>query len=103
MKRRVLFRITTPLGSSIRTTESYWQLIQTKHPEIKGMLALVKNTLALPDFITISRIDKSVFLFYRKINSYWLCAVTKCTGIEGFLITTYITDKIKEGEKVWPD
>ena len=102
MKRKILFSIVTPLGFTVRTTESYWTLIQSKHPEITGMLGLIKDILKMPDFVTQSKIDKDVFLFYRKINNYWLCSITKCLGIEGFLITTYITDKIKEGKKVWP-
>ena len=40
---------------------------------------------------------------YKRINSYWLCAVTKSLEIDGFIITAYITDKIKEGVKIWPN
>jgi hypothetical protein len=31
----------------------------------------------------------------------WLCAVAKRLNAEGFLITTYPTDAIKEGERIW--
>jgi hypothetical protein len=32
----------------------------------------------------------------------WACAVAKRLNGEGFLVTTYRTDVIKEGVRVWP-
>jgi len=31
----------------------------------------------------------------------WICAVAKRLNEEGFLITTYLTDAMKEGEQIW--
>jgi hypothetical protein len=46
--------------------------------------------------------DLAVFLFYRAVvPGRWFCAVAKRLNAEGFLITTYPTDAIKEGERVW--
>ncbi len=101
MQKKYLFEVNTPIGLKVRTTQGYWNLIQIKHPEIKGKLLLIKQTLKMPDLVTKSKSDKSVLLFYRKINGYWLCVVTKTTVLDGFIITAYITDKIKEGEKIW--
>lgn len=101
MQRKYLFEVKTPIGLNIRTTQSYWNLIQVKHPEMKDKLLLVKQTLKMPDLITRSKIDKMVLLFYKKINGYWLSVVTKNNVLDGFIITAYITDKIKEGEKIW--
>ena len=101
MQKKYLFEVSTPRGLKIRTTQGYWNLIQAKHPEIKGKLLLIKQTLKMPDLVTKSKIDKSVLLFYGKINCYWLCVVTKANVLDGFIITAYITDKIKEGEMIW--
>ena len=101
MSRKYLFELNTPIGLSIRTTQSYWDLIQIKHPEVIGKLSLIKQVLKMPDLITKSKIDKKVLLFYKKINGYWICVVVKTSLLDGFVITTYITDKIKEGENVW--
>ncbi len=101
MQRKYLFEVKTPIGLSIRTTQSYWNLIQIKHPETIGKVLLIKQVLKMPDLITRSKIDKKVLLFYKKINGYWLCIVTKNNVLDGFIITAYITDKIKEGEKIW--
>jgi len=32
---------------------------------------------------------------------YWEKQIFKHPGLEGFLVTAYITDKIKEGEIIW--
>ena len=101
MQRKYLFEIKTPIGLNIRTNQSHWNLIQIKHPEVKEKLLLIKQTLKMPDLITKSKVDKTVLLFYKKINGYWLCVVTKNNVLDGFIITAYITDKIKEGEKIW--
>jgi hypothetical protein len=62
----------------------------------------VKKTLEAPDEIRQSKSDESVYLFYKtERERRWICAVTKRTDNEGFLITTYPTDAIKEGVQVW--
>jgi hypothetical protein len=32
----------------------------------------------------------------------WVCAVTKQTNADAFLVTAYSTDAIKEGVQIWP-
>jgi hypothetical protein len=55
-----------------------------------------------PDEIRKSKSDENVYLFYKgQPGTRWLCAVAKQTGADGFLITTYPTDAIKEGVQVW--
>ena len=101
MQRKYLLEVSTPIGLNIRTTQSYWSLIQIKHPEVKGKLLLIKETLKMPDLVTRSKVDKAALLFYKKINGHWLCVVAKTNVLDSFIITAYITDKIKEGEKIW--
>jgi hypothetical protein len=60
----------------------------------------VKEILAEPDEVRRSLIDKSVFLYYKKFDRLY-CVVAKHLNDEGFIITAYPTDKIKEGEIVW--
>jgi len=38
-------------------------------------------------------------LYYKKLNGKYCCVVAKHLNGEGFIITTYITNKIKIGEK----
>ena len=62
-------------------------------------------SLAIP--IRSARADKTllstcVYPFYRVDQSRFLCAVVKRLDGEGFLITAYPCDKVKEGDRIWP-
>jgi len=103
MNDKILFEVPTPLGFSVRVTYSYWELIVTvKHPVMNGREMDVQNALRMPDEIRRSRNDPAVYLFYRSERpGRWICAVAKRLNNEGFLITTFPTDAIKEGERIW--
>jgi hypothetical protein len=100
----LLFDVMTPLGFSVRVTRAHWALITTvKHPVMRDRQAAVEESLAKPDEVRVSRVDSSVYLFYRlERERRWVCAVAKQPNGDGFLITAYPTDAIKEGETVWP-
>ena len=96
------FQTKSPIGISIRTTINYWRrIIQVKHPTMKGKEKDVKKTLKLPDEIRVSKSDKKVFLYYRKINRHYICVVVKHLNGDGFIITVYKTRRTMEGEKIW--
>ena len=100
----LLFDVATPLGFRVRVTRERWTLITTaKHPVMVGREDSVRATLERPEQIRQSRSDSEVLLFYRaeRLNR-WVCAVAKRAGDQGFLITAYPTDAIKEGTQVWP-
>lgn len=99
----ILFEARTPLGFKVRVTHAYWDLIVTaKHPVMRGREATVQGVLQMPDEIRRSRSDLAVLLFYQlERPGRWICAVAKRLNDEGFLITAYPTDTIKEGERVW--
>lgn len=68
-----------------------------------GREDVVKATLETPDQVRQSRSDSDVLLFYRAERvDRWACAVTKRAAEQGFLITAYPTDAIKEGTQIWP-
>jgi hypothetical protein len=100
----VLFEAETPLGFRVRVGRSQWELIvTTKHPVMEGHESDVKETLERPAEVRLSRSDSAVYLFYSlQHKERWVCAVAKRSGGEGFLITAYPTDAIKEGVRVWP-
>jgi len=100
----LLFEVPTPLGFQVRATRAYWEMIICmKHPVMAGRELEVKTTLERPDEIRQSRIDSDVYLFYRsERENRWVCAVTKRLDEEGYLITAYPTDAIKEGTTIWP-
>ena len=96
------FEVWSNLNKLIRTTKSHWNLITlVKHPIIKGKESLVKECLQDPEEIRLSQDDKSVYLYYKQWEKYYLCVVVRHLNGEGYILTIYITDKIKEGEEVW--
>jgi len=100
----LLFEVTTPIGFRVRVTRERWELIvTTKHPVMAGREADVKEALRAPDEIRESRSDRQVLMFYKAERvRRWVCAVAKETETDGFLITAYPTDAIKEGTRIWP-
>jgi len=100
----ILFRVTTPLDFQVHVTRRYWGVItRIKHPVMRNREEDVKATLQSPDEVRVSKRDPRVYLFYQLERAgRWICAVVKRLNGEGFLITTYPTDAIKEGTQIWP-
>lgn len=99
----MLFTIKTPLGYSIHTSKIYWQyIVEIKHPCMLGKENIVKEILSNPEEIRKSTTDTTVYLYYRNADRLYCAAVKHDpTTRKGFLITTYPTDKIKEGVVIW--
>ena len=96
------FEIMTPLGFTVRTSHSYWQKLISKHSDIEEFEDSIKQALASPDEIRRSSRDAGVLLFYRVVKQKrWVVSVTRRLNGDGFLITAYQTDAIKEGERIW--
>ncbi|MBI5234478.1 MAG: DUF4258 domain-containing protein [Deltaproteobacteria bacterium] len=95
------FTVKTPLDIEVRTTVNYWEYLSTiKHPVMKGKGDIVKSILKSPDEIRQSSTDSEVFLYYKQFDRLY-CVVARHRGLEGFLVTTYPTDKVKEGDVIW--
>jgi len=93
--------VKTPLHVNVRTSAKYWEyLIAMKHPVMKGKKDIVEAVLQFPDEIRQSNTDKEVFLYYKQSDKLY-CVVVRHVGKEGFLITAYPTDKVKEGDTIW--
>jgi hypothetical protein len=101
----LVFDVQTPMGFRVRVSRTYWSfLTAVKHPVMAGREAEVRQALTDPDEVRRSRIDSTVYLFYASIAARrWVCAVAKkLSDDDGFLITAYPTDAIKEGDRIWP-
>jgi hypothetical protein len=96
------FEILTPLNFTVRTSEEYWQKLIVKHPDIAELEAEVRQALNSPDEIRRSSRDPNLLLFYLVLKEKrWVVAVARRLNGDGFLITAYQTDAIKEGETLW--
>lgn len=101
----ILFEVRTPSGFDVHVARRQWDMIVTfKHPVMTGQEGNVRETLSNPDEVRRSRTDQDVYLFYRALHTgRWTCAVCKQVSLqEGFLITAYPADAIKEGDLIWP-
>ena len=103
MNKDAVFDSPTPLEFTVQVSRVSWeQIVTVKHPVMRDRELEVRDALHEPDEIRRSRADPAVFLFYRlERPGRWVCAVAKRLNAFGFLITAYLTDAIKEGERVW--
>lgn len=103
MAEDVYFQITTPTGITIRTTKKYWQrIVTTKHPSIAKFENQVQEALSNPDEIRRSVQDSRVHLYYKSIGKLYVCVVADhVISNQGYIITAYLTDRIKEGEETY--
>lgn len=98
----IFFEINALNGIKVRTIKAYWEkIVKLKHPSMRSEEEKVKLTLTEPDEIRRSKKDKSILLYYRSFESFYICVVVKVTDGAGFIVTTYKTEKIKEGEIIW--
>jgi hypothetical protein len=66
-----------------------------------GKDAAVQQTLTNADEVRESRSDPQVKMYYRQYGNLHLCVVVKHLNGSGFIVTTYFTDRIKEGITLW--
>ena len=102
MASDICFQVKAINGLMVRTTHAYWRKIITfKHPAMARKEEEVKLALHEPDEIRQSVRNESVLLYYRNENDYFTCVVVRVLNDEGFIITAYITDRVKEGKRIW--
>lgn len=97
----VYIEVLSKLGQQIRTTKRHWDAIVGKHESVTGLEEQVKETLRNPAYVRLSKEDKAVYLYYAPYGGYFLCVVCRHLNGDGFIITAYLTDKIKKGVTVY--
>jgi len=93
-------------GRKVRLTDERLAHI-LERTEMRGMREEIIRTLEAPGEVRVSRSDPTVRLFYEfysqsRIGGKWLCVVVKYVVDDAFVITAYLTDRLKTGERVWP-
>jgi hypothetical protein len=93
-------------GRHIRLTDERLAHI-LEHPEMARMETEIQKVLLRPHVVKLSRTDGSVHLYYQHqtetlVGSKWLCVVVKLLPEDAFIMTAYLTDKLKQGEQQWP-
>jgi hypothetical protein len=90
------------IGKVIELTPERKTHIIEFHPDVKIYLSKIPEILKNPDQIRKSRHDPEVLLFYKYFDNIkkHLVAVVKVNK-RNFILTCYLTDKIKTGEKIY--
>lgn len=93
-------------GVPIRLTDERLAHI-LDHPEIVGLEGAIEQTLARPETVMESFTDPQARLYYRfyvgtRVGEKYLCVVVKISRDDAFVLTAYLTDKVKRGAQVWP-
>ena len=78
-----------------------------EHSEMAGLDSVIEQTLRDPQLVIQSRTDAAAGLHYRfctgtLVGDKWLCVVVKYVGDDAFVLTAYLTDKPKAGDRLWP-
>lgn len=93
-------------GLAIRLTDERRAHI-LEHPEMVSMEAAIEETLLRPERVVRSFSDPQAKLYYRfyfrtVVGGKYLCVVVKTRDADAFVLTAYLTDRIKKGVALWP-
>lgn len=93
-------------GLAIRLTDERLAHI-LEHPEMMGLEPAIEETLLHPERVVESLSDPEARLYYRfyigtRVGDKYLCVVVKVTADEAFVLTAYLTDRVKKGVQIWP-
>lgn len=91
-------------GRSVRLTDERLEHIRKDHPELVGREDLIGTTIRHPRKVVQSISDPSVRLCYSRPNALFakmVCVVVKDEIDDGFVLSAYLTDRIKRGEILW--
>jgi molybdopterin synthase catalytic subunit len=93
-------------GVPIRLTDERLAHI-LEHPEMVGLESAIEQTLARPETVIESFSDPQARLYYRfyvgtRVGDKYLCVVVKISRDDAFVLTAYLTDRVKRGAQIWP-
>jgi hypothetical protein len=93
-------------GRAVRLTEERRSHI-LEHPEMRGMEAAVEETLRRPERVVQSLGDPAARLYYRlytetRVGEKHVCVIVKVDGPDAFVLTAYLTGRVKRGVQLWP-
>ena len=79
-----------------------------EHPEMASMEAALEETLLEPEFVVQSFSDPQARLYYRfyfrtVVGGKYLCVVVKALEADAFVLTAYLTDRVKKGVSLWKE
>lgn len=92
-------------GVQVRLTDERLAHI-LEHPEMHEMATAIQEALLHPEFVVQSKSDETANLYYRyysktMVGGKYLCVIVKIHESDAFVLTAYLTDKVKKGKVLW--
>jgi len=89
----------------VRLTEERRQHI-LEHPEMAGEFDRIAETLAQPELVVATTVDKSVHVYHRcyeatPVTSKFLQVAVKLLAEDAFVLTAFYSSRPKKGILVW--
>ena len=93
-------------GVPVRLTDERLAHI-LENPEMAGLESAIEETLARPETVIESFSDPEARLYYcfyigTRVGDKYLCVVVKGSRDDAFVLTAYLTDRVKRGVQIWP-
>ncbi|MBU0765817.1 MAG: hypothetical protein KJ607_13395 [Bacteroidetes bacterium] len=103
MEYQFIIKTLNPFNEEVLLSESVWNEILIKHPEVNEYLHIIEMTVHSPDIIKSSIHDirtKLYYTYYPEIyGGKYLCVVIKSVD-KNYISTVYITNAITKGGKI---
>ena len=93
-------------GKTIRLTAERWRHIETRHPELRGLMGEVLKAVEDPRLVI--RGSYGELIAVRKLSAHgkwYVVVVYRESGKDGFIITAYVTSDVRDLERrdrIWP-
>lgn len=92
-------------GVPVRLTDERWEHIVIGHPELKDLYTEVINTIREPISVVLGNNDELLAVQELEADKYIVVVYREVSTKDGFIITAFITKKIKQLQRrvqVWP-
>ncbi len=92
----IITEIITRDNIKIRLAKEQWKHILFRHPEMANNLIGIEFTLKYPDYKIHYRNNIRKYYKYAKEKNKYIMVVAKILNGDGFIITSYTTNKIEK-------
>jgi len=101
----IIFEETAYDGGKVRLSGAQWRHIVFFHPEVEGEQGKIMEVVKKPE-IVLEGATGNTRIFYKfypstPVASKHLAVVVKVLDGEGFIITSYFTERVRKGVVLW--
>ncbi len=101
----IIFDVAAYDGKMVRLSEAQWRHILFFHPEVEGEQEKIMEVVKKPEVVLegATRDMRVCYRFYPStpVASKYLAVVVKVLDGEGFIITSYFTERVRKGVVLW--